>query len=389
MTRSPFLSALTLLVLLLRPACAVELAPDAQRLLQKGLDGIYRMDFDGADRALRQVAERSGHPYAYLGLVGSSMTRFVYGTEQSDLSLLTDFDRRVEEAAEASERWLKAHPNDPQGLLALGASYGIAARVQAQRLQWIKAYISARRGIKNVRAALEADPKLGDAWLGLGMYDYYSDTYPRFIGVLAKIVLRGSRDRGIEELRRCAKEGSFARTAAQLILVEVFTEDRFGSRDPREAVRLMDDIRGKYPRSAMLHAAELVALFEDGRMELFNDGVEEFLNRVRDGGYEPMQLAKGLLMRGTVRWSQGRRAEALEDLRAGAQVRYKGGPARWAVWSRIRSAQLLDLLGRRDEALEEYRAAAAEPDHWGLLEFAEAGLKKPWTAEKPGHISPF
>jgi len=70
-------------------------------------------------------------------------------------------------------------------------------------------------------------------------------------------------------------------------------------------------------------------------------------------------------------------------------MRPGGKSVRWGVWAAIRAANLLDLMGRRSEALKLYETAAAEPDLWDLRQFAKAGLRTPWNQPAPGHISPF
>lgn len=364
--------------------------PEADAALLEGIDGVFRMDFDEADAAYRRaMAAMGGHPYPYLGLVGSLMTRYIYGTEQSDPALLERFFKLADEASGAAEAWLKKHPGDSDAMVALGASYGIAARVMTQRRSWLKAYLYGRRALKFTQAALKADPDQHEAWLGLGMYDYYTDTYPRFIGVLAKIVLRGDRKRGIEELYRSVERARYTSTAAKLILVEILTEDKFGMRDPKEAARLMKEVRARYPDSAMLHAAELVAFYEQGLYPEALERAEGYLRRVQAGDWPPLHAAQARLMLGTVLWAMGRQEEALAEFKLGAEVRYRDGPTRWAVYSRIRAGQLLDRMGRREEALAQYRQAASLPDLWELKAHAQAGLKKPWPDPVPGRLSPF
>ena len=80
---------------------------------------------------------------------------------------------------------------------------------------------------------------------------------------------------------------------------------------------------------------------------------------------------------------------AAQALQAAAEVRVAGKITRWGLWAEIRAGNLLDLMGRRQEALALYKAAAAEPDVWDLRQFAKAGLQAPWRAGPPGHISPF
>jgi tetratricopeptide (TPR) repeat protein len=218
------------------------------------------------------------------------------------------------------------------------------------------------------------------------MFDYYVDTIPRFAGWLAKIMLGGSRARGLQELRLAAEKGHYARTAAQLILVEIDTQDEFGARNPPDAVRLMNGIREKYPESSMLHSAQVVALYEAGKYE---EGLREALEyraRVKSGRYGAPAMPTARAMTGTLLWSLGRKEEALAEFRAGGSD--PSPLSSWTILDRVRAGQVLDALGRRAEALAAYKSAYAD-DRWGARPYIKPCLSAPCVGAKfPGRFAP-
>ena len=353
-----------------------------------GEDALFRMDFVAADADVKKaMALNPDYPHAYLGAALGDFIRYGYGPEQSDEGLVKSFDREVDASIEAAERWLKTHPDDAEALLVLGCGYGISARLALERHEYLKGWRNGSRSMKSIRAALKADPEMYDAYLGLGMFDYYVDTIPRFAGWLAKIMLGGSRARGLRELRLAAERGHFTRIAAQMILVEIDTQDEFGARDTRDAVRLMAGIRAKYPDSPMLHSAQIVALYENGDYAAGLREAKEYATRVRSGRYPAADMPMANALVGTLTWAMGGDKEkALDEFAAGAAA----VPAnRWSVWDRVRAGQLLDLLGRRDEALAAYRSAYAEPDRWAFREVVKPCLSKPCVGPAyPGLFSP-
>lgn len=269
--------------------------------------------------------------------------------------------------------------------MALGAAEGILGRMYATRRQYIRGYLSARSAMKATRAAVEADPSLIDAQLGLGMYDYFTDLYPRMIRPLAKVILRGDRARGIERLRLVAEKGSWGKMAAKMLLVEISLHDPYGARDPELAVRLMEEVRARYPTSAMLHSAQLAAFYQAGRLEEAHKGALEFLRKVEEGRYRRFDEAKGRVFLAAAQWALGRREEALATYLKGAGLKPRN---RWSVWALIRAGHVLDLLGRRTEALLAYREAAMEPDRWGYKEYADKALKRPFVLEGEFTVDP-
>lgn len=389
---TPPVRQLLLLLCLAAPASARRgsMTPEMDRLLLDGIDAVYRMDFAAADASsAKAIALAPDYPHAYLGQAANDLIRFCYVADLSDTELIKSFEAKISRTLEVAQAWLKTHPDDPDALLVLGSAHGISGRMAIVRRQWLAAFRHGRAAMKYIRAAIKADPEQYDAVLGLGMFDYYVDTIPRFSGWLAKIMLGGDRVRGIQQIKVAAEKGRYAKTAAQLILVEIYTEDAFGGRNPAEALRLMRDIHARYPDSSMLHSAYLVTLYEGGRMEEAFQEAQEYKARVEDGRYPARKSSMVHALLGTVLWAAGDKVRALEEFQAGAKAP-PGIKDRWAVWSRARAGQILDALGRRAEALEAYRAAYDEPDHWDYRALIKPCLAKPCVGEKyPGHFAPY
>ena len=380
---------LLILLVLAAPAAAgrSSVTPEMDKLVMEGIDGIYRMDFDAADAAARAaMALDANYPHAYLGAAATDFIRYVYGPAQADDRLVKSFEAKSEAAITVAETWLKTHPNDPQALLVLGSGYGIRARLALERHQYLKGWTNGSRSMKYIRASLAADPETYDSYLGLGMFDYYVDTIPRFAGWLAKIMLGGDRERGLRELRLAAEKGHYARVAAQLILVEIDTQDEFGARNPSDAVRLMTGIREKYPDSAMLHSAHVVALYEAGN---FREGLreaDEYQARVRSGRYPARNMPLARAMTGTLLWASGRKDEALAEFRAGGAD--PSPPSNWTILDRARAGQVLDSFGRRGEALAAYKSAYAD-DRWDMRPYVKPCLSAPCVGPNfPGLFAP-
>lgn len=364
------------------------ITPEMDKYLVKGVDGIYNMQWDQAEAdALKAIELNPEHPNGYMGLAGILWTKYVYGTDQTDQTLLKPFDEAIKKTERVAEAWLKKHPKDPMGLMTLGSAYGIDSRLMVIRHQWLGAYWVGRKAVNITREAVKQNPELWDGYLGLGMYDYYTDVYPRFIGVLAKVVLRGNRLRGIETLNLVAEKGHYSQNNAKILLVEISLEDKWGARDTKRAVELVRELRAKYPMSAMMHSSELVALEEDGRHEDVVKGAQEYLARVKKGTYAPIEEAKGEVCLATALWQLKRYDEARAAFRAAEGVPYMGRMSRWAVWAHVRHGNMEDMLGKRADAVRLYQIAAAQPDTWDFKRLAKAGLSKPF-AGPVGPIDP-
>ena len=354
----------------------------------EGLDAIYEMDFDRAEVQARRVVEMAPkHPLGHFALGCVAFVRYVYDTEQTDQSLIAGFEAAMNTSIKVAEAWAKKHPDDSYGLMFLSSSYGIWSRLAIARKEWIKGYLYGRKAVKIMERAIAADPENYDAKLGVAMYDYYTDVYPHFIGVLAKIVLRGNRQRGIDGMKIVAEKGHFSKMAARLLLVEIYTMDPFGHKNPPEAVRLTTGIRKIYPKSPMLHAAHLVSLYEDKKYDEVLKGVAQYQAAVKKGVYRPIDAAKGHVIEGTTLWAMGSPDKALETFRRGSSVRLGSQLSRWSVWALIRAGQVADLLSKHELARKLFRSAAEEPDYWGLYRHSKPYVKKPFKGDGlPGSV---
>lgn len=357
--------------------------PEMDRQVRLGVDAVYSMDFDGAERAFERVRRLSpDHPYGHFGLALVVWMRYTYGTDQTDQRLMAPFLERVETAVAKGRAWVKAHPRDAEACMALGATHGLKARLLVARREWIGAYLSARRAMKHIRRAVELDPELHDARLGVGMYDYYTDLYPHFIRVLARLVLRGDRQRGIETLRMVAQKGRYTRMAATLLLVEIHNHDPFGARDPEKAIELMAEVRARYPDSPMFHSAQLISLYNGERFDQVVSEASDFVALASSGVYRPLDQAKGYSIMGAAHWMMGQEELALRAFDKGSRIELGDRLTRWAVWALIREGNIHDARGRRERAVELYRTASKQPDDWGFRKMAKRSLWRPYRPEE-------
>ena len=117
-------------------------------------------------------------------------------------------------------------PADRRALLARGAAHGVKSRLHLFRWEKGPASREAVRMREALVAAREAGEDALDLEFGLGLYDYYAATLPRFFKVVA-FLLRipgGDRERGLDALARVARGGSrFHDDEARVQMYDVHT----------------------------------------------------------------------------------------------------------------------------------------------------------------------
>ncbi len=376
------------------PSTSYAAAPsEVEAHILASINSIWAMNFDESQAHLEKAKlVEPEYPYIYFGQANLSWLRYVYVSQQTDPALKKKFEKEVQAAVTASKKWLKSHPNDAQAYLALSGAYGLRARLSTIQKHWIRALMDGRRAVKFTRKAHKLDPELYDALLGAGVYDYYSDALPRGIKILSKLILGGDRERGIESLKIVAEKGNFTKIAAKLLLIEIYTEDKYGSRNTEEAVRIISALKKEFPKSPIFHKIEHVCLYEAGRFEELSASIAEYRRRIKlDWPYYPKKdHARMFVTEGTAQFAQKELELAQKSFfKASRLADADDKPERWAVWGMVRLGQVHDALKSRSKAIEAYKSAMAFPDIWGFKGIARSGVRKPILLDlKVGQLPP-
>ncbi|MHB0995147.1 MAG: tetratricopeptide repeat protein [Elusimicrobiales bacterium] len=374
----------------------LEPLPEDLRLLsKKGIDAIYAVDIPEAVKNFSAALEKyPAHPYPHFGMAMTKWATLEYLEDESDPKLEKEYEAMTDAAIEIGKAWLKKHPGDANANLCLGGMYGLRARLAVLQHRWIKAYFDGRKALSYTRKSVKIDPELYDAYLGLGMYEYYAGTLHGVIKVLAKLLMKGDARKGIEMLETCKEKGYFNALAAKLLLIEIYTTTGSPYVDSQSAVKWSKELRAAYPNHPQMHFVEIVSLYEDKQYAESRREAMDYLKAVNEGRapYRRRYLPRVLTAIATTYLVENKYDEAADYFaRAAATLKDdpKAHPARWGVWAIVRLGNVHDLKGLREKALGYYREAAAYKDEWGFSESIERYIKRPFAAaELPGQLPP-
>lgn len=358
------------------------LGEELSRRIQHGIDAIYKMEFDDCERTFEQLLkDYPGLPQAYFGLATVSWARFEYEEEESNIARHHEFERRIDEAILHGKAWLKKHPEDPEGLVTVSGMYGMRSRLAMMLHRWLTAYWEGTKAVRLTEQALAIDPQYYDVYTGLGMWDYYTDTLPSVIKILARIVaIRGDAKRGVERLNLAAEKGKFTATAAKLVLIELM-QDRYGPyHDPAKGLRMIREIRQRFPMNPLFQFVEVIYLFESrlaketvAEAQAMIKGIEEGRRfyHPRYGPRAQVGLAAGYFL--SKDWEK-----AIGALQPAIDVLEKHkGHNRWGLWALVRRGQVHDVMGKRELATADYKRALEHLDYWDIHDVAKLHLKRP------------
>jgi tetratricopeptide (TPR) repeat protein len=268
-------------------------------------------------------------------------------------------ERASRRAIDAAGEWTRREPMRAESWFYLAGAH--APRVQLRALRGER--LAAARDGNRVRAALERaialDPKLHDAYFGIGLYHYYADVIPAAARFLRMLLLMpgGDRERGLREMARAREQGVLLAGEADFQMHWLFL---WYEKQPERALALVQGLDARYPSNPVFlqRVAEIQRDYvRDHRASA--DAWRTLLARAGAGGVESSAVAeaRARIGLGGALLELSQPEQAIDHLKAAAT----GSDA---FYSSHALAQLLlgtayDRIGRRDRAKDAYDAAIA------------------------------
>jgi tetratricopeptide (TPR) repeat protein len=160
------------------------------------------------------------------------------------------YSKKFENAAAEARRICDEYPvQDAMVHYVRGMVLGTEALVHVQNKEWLDAYSKGKAGVAALEKSLEIDPKNYDAYLGLGMFEYYCSKFSGVVKILAWIVgFKGNSEKGIDYVTKAMKYGRYAEGPAKVFLAYALIE--FENK-PDQAIEFARWLRERYPRNCI------------------------------------------------------------------------------------------------------------------------------------------
>jgi hypothetical protein len=374
----------------------------------KGFDALYNLDYEVARTTFKEVERLfPDHPAGAQFLAAllwsktlnesRRMKSSLYGSDEFyagsedkvDERVVDEFRDYTRRARLLAEARLKRDPKDVEALYFLGATEGLKAAFAAgvQR-SFMAALRDGSRSVDRHRDVVRLDPTFRDAELTIGFYDYVVGSLPLPVKLLASMTgARGSRKRGLETLTRVAGEGRWARDDAKALLIVLYKREKRYA----DALALARELGEKYQRNYLFKLEAADALSSLAALERAAGKSNEAAARER----EAFAIFDALLREKPQRGSSLARALDLIHFQYGetllaadqferaakeylATTAAQGAEAGLVTEAHLRAAQAYDLMGRRNEALAQYRIVITRPNVYDSQAEAKRGLREPY-----------
>src|SRR5438552_4851214 len=319
-------------------------------------------------------------------LYGSDDTFYSTSDDKVDPHIVDQFRTLTRQARLLTEARLKLYPKDTEALYFMGAIEGLkAAFEEAVERRHFAALKDGSDAVDRHREVIKLDPTYHDAEITIGLYDFTVGSLPLPIKLIAGVAgFRGSKKRGLATLERVSREGRWIRDEARTLLIVLYTrEKRFA-----EAAAIAKELAIKYPRNYLCRLEAADALVSQAALERESNHTtnttaaetEAFATfelllkdkAVRDTASRAFDLIH--FKYGEALMTSGQYERASKEFLASADA--PGAWAGLATMAHLYAAQSLDLAGKRNDALMQYRAVLARPDVYDAHDQAQTGLKE-------------
>jgi tetratricopeptide (TPR) repeat protein len=371
-----------------------------------GSEALFNLDYDAARKNFKEMAV--GFPSYPAGpqfladtlwaetlyktrrmqssLYGSDDTFYSTGDDKADPKVVDEFRTLTRQAKQLTEARLKQYPKDIEALYFMGAIEGLkAAFEEAVERRHYAALKDGSDAVDKHREVIKLDPSYRDAEITIGLYDYTVGALPLPVKITAGMFgFRGSKKRGLATLERVAKEGNWVHDEAKTLLIVLYTrEKRFA-----EAAAYAKELAGKYPRNYLYRLETADALVSQAAMErqanhstaLTTTETEAFATFesllrdkvVRDTAVRFFDLIH--FKYGEALMTAGQFDRAAQEFLASASA--PGAQQGMVTMAHLYAAKALDLAGKRNDALAQYRAVLSRPNVYDAHDQAQTGLKE-------------
>ena len=338
------------------------LDPESFADATEGLDHLYHGRETQAAVAFERIRTRyPKNPAGDFLLGGIEWHRMVTGpTGSNDGPARRAFHERMDATIRLGEQAIDADEDDLAARFFLGGAYGYRARDLALDEKWWDAYRTGKKGVEHLEHVVEKDSDFADAYLGLGIYHYYSDVLPSVLKLFAGLVgVHGDRERGLAEIGRALEHGQLVPVECRFFLAEIHVDLE---NDAWTALGYSRSLRDDYPENELftwMNARVLEELHEGRAAAEEWSWLLERPRRDSHRGFLLYRIGRSKLYGGDF---EGAAQDLTSHLAAD-----RLGSKRMTAWGHVRLGQALDFLGHHERALEHYRLAK-DTDGGGSVE---------------------
>lgn len=210
-------------------------------LIEQGIHQVHVEEYENAIETFEQLTKL--HPQLSIGYFGSAA---VYQTIMRNYRINTfesQFDSLINLAIQRGEKSTKKSRDDALAYFFLGGAYGFRGLHKVRKRDWLSAFQDGLKGLSDLKRAVAIDPKLYDAYYGLGTFHYWRSARAKIFNIL-QFVNEG-RQRGIDEIWTAIDKGRYSSIEGKYALVAIY----YDNKKYQTALSLNQELYELFPRN--------------------------------------------------------------------------------------------------------------------------------------------
>ncbi len=262
---------------------------DIKTELEGAVYNLYNFKYDKAERQFRSLRRRyPNHPMPYFLLGLSQWWKIIPSNIQTKL-YDKQFFAYMDTTIRMGEAMYKADNKNYEACFFLAAGYGFDSRLHAERRDWRKATVSAKRSLDYLEKSKEANGLSPEFLFGQALFNYYAVWIPENYPLLKPVLLffpKGNKKLGLQQLRNVADNGVYVGPEARAFLLRIL----FNEEDkPEEALPVARYLATTYPENGYFQRIYANACFQAGEYKECERVSRDILDKLNRGmpGYEP------------------------------------------------------------------------------------------------------
>ncbi|MFN0117172.1 MAG: tetratricopeptide repeat protein [Elusimicrobiota bacterium] len=351
------------------------LPPLIDTAIRKSLKELYNLEFEEANLSINQVKEEeNNHPL--IAFTSASIQWWKLST----LALETNkdegekFEALAKSCIRVCEKKISRGDSTGEAELVLGGIWGLYGRWQIANGRWLPAYFSGKKAAKYLNASLEKNPLLTDAYMGLGMFNYYVATLPGVVRALAFLGASGDKHKGLDQLEKAAMSPMYASVPTRIFLHDIYL---YGEKDPDRAYDIITKLASESANSPYIRMQEITNLYNTGRTEELIMKADSFMKDILTGVLSEKAKPEGFFSKGISLFKEKKWDAALVYFNDAIKLSPSENP--YGTWSTLYKGLTLEAIGNKPEAQKIFRELLKMPNRWSSHENARKFLKDPFV----------
>lgn len=219
--------------------------------VKQGLNFAYNFNWKKAEDVFKEMIDKyPQHPAGYHYLSGIYLWYYL-GNKNPDN--LKQFEKYSDLAVEKGKKALDNDEDNFKLKYLIGANYNYRAITFAKAGNYLDAAWASNKSESYLDEVIESNPKMYDAYLGLGLYNLAVAQIPAGFSWALKIAgISGNMDKGVEYIKLAAEKGDISKVEAKYYLSQILSEFLFNY---KSAAYHLTNLNKQYPENIIFNYA--------------------------------------------------------------------------------------------------------------------------------------